>query len=121
VDNWSTVQSNIIKAEGSTGEISKQASIWAESYEAAAKRVEEAKARATENFLSSDSVVTLTNAFADLIESTDSFIDSMGGIIPLGLTIMGLFSHKLIPIVKTGYTSLKENFFTFIGGSESLL
>jgi TP901 family phage tail tape measure protein len=118
MDNWSEVQSNILKAEGSTGEISKQANIWAESYEAAAKRVEEAKARVSENFLNSEDVVNLTNAFADLITWTDSFIESVGGIIPLGLTIVGLFSKKLIPIFKTGFTTLKENFSTFIGNGE---
>ena len=121
MDNWADVQSNIVKAQSSTGEISKQANIWADSYEAAAKRVEEAKARASENFLNSEDVVSLTNAFADLIEFTDSFIDSMGGIVPLGLTIVGLFSKKLIPIAKTGFTSLKDNLFTFFGGSEKIL
>lgn len=121
MDNWSEVQSNIVKAEGSTGEISKQANIWADSYEAAAKRVEEAKARVSENFLNSEDVVNLTNAFADLITWTDSFIESVGGIIPLGLTIAGLFSKKLIPIFKTGFTTLKENFSTFIGNGERQL
>ena len=117
MDNWSEVQSNILKAEGSTGEISKQANIWAESYEAASKRVEEAKARAAENFLNSEDVVNLTNAFADLITWVDKFIDSFGGVIPLALAITGVFSGKLIPIAKTGFTSLTENFKTFMGGT----
>lgn len=117
MDNWSEVQSNILKAEGSTGEISKQANIWAESYEAASKRVEEAKARAAENFLNSEDVVNLTNAFADLITWVDKFIDSFGGVVPLALTITGLFSHKLIPIAKTGFTALSNNFKTFMGNT----
>ena len=117
MDNWSEVQSNILKAEGSTGEISKQANIWAESYEAASKRVEEAKARAAENFLNSEDVVNLTNAFADLITWVDKFIDSFGGVVPLALTITGLFSHKLLPIAKTGFTALGNNFKTFMGNA----
>ena len=117
MDNWSEVQSNILEAEGSTGEIAKQANIWAESYEAASKRVEEAKARAAENFLNSEDVVNLTNAFADLITWVDKFIDSFGGVIPLALAITGVFSGKLIPIAKTGFTSLTENFKTFMGGA----
>ena len=117
MDNWSEVQSNILKAEGSTGEISKQAEIWADSYEAAANRVEEAKARAAENFLNSEDVVNLTNAFADLIEWTDKFIDSFGGVAPLALSIVGLFSHKLIPIIKTGFTAFGNNFKTFMGNT----
>lgn len=117
MDNWSEVQSNILKAEGSTGEISKQANIWAESYEAASKRVEEAKARAAENFLNSEDIVNLTNAFADLITWVDKFIDSFGGVVPLALTITGLFSHKLVPIVKTGFTALSNNFKTFMGNT----
>ena len=117
MDNWSEVQSNILKAEGSTGEISKQANIWAESYEAASKRVEEAKARAAENFLNSEDVVSLTNTFADLITWVDKFIDSFGGVVPLALTITGLFSHKLLPIVKTGFTALGNNFKTFMGNA----
>ena len=121
MDNWADVQNNINKATSATGELDKQADIWADSYEAAAKRVEEAKARASENFLNSDDVVALTNFFADLIEGVDKFIDSMGGIVPLGITILGLFSKKLIPIMKTGFTSLKENLFTLFGGSERLL
>ena len=115
MDNWSDVQKNIIKAEGSTGEISKQANIWADSYEAAAKRVEEAKARVSENFLNSEDVVALTNAFADLITWVDKFIDSFGGIIPLGLTITGMFSGKIIPIAKTGLTALGSNIKTVFG------
>ena len=117
MDNWSEVQSNIVKAEGSTGEISKQANIWADSYEAASKRVEEAKARATENFLNSEDVVNLTNAFADLITWVDKFIDSFGGVVPLALTITGLFSRKLVPIAKTGFTALSDNFKAFMGNT----
>ena len=125
MDNWADVQNNINKATSSTGELTKQADIWADSYEAASKRVEEAKARASENFLNSEDVVNLTNAFADLITWVDKFIDSFGGITPLALTIAGIFSHKLIPIFKTGFTGLMNNLKVFggnvFGTSEKLI
>jgi hypothetical protein len=62
-------------------------------------------------------VVNLTNAFADLIGWVDKFIDSFGGVVPLVLTIAGIFSHKLIPIVKTGTTFLANGFSTFFKNS----
>lgn len=125
MDNWADVQNNINKATSSTGELDKQANIWADSYEAASKRVEEAKARVSENFLNSDDVINLTNAFADLIEWTDRFIESFGGITPLILSVIGVFSYRLLPIFKSGTTSLINNISTlfnnFTGKSEKML
>ena len=112
MDNWTAVQSNINKAMSSTGELGQQAKIWGESYEAAAQRVEEAKARLSENFLNSDSVVTLTNVFADLIEGVDTFVDRMGGVVPIITLITMLLSKKLMPLVKTGLRSTAEAFTT---------
>jgi TP901 family phage tail tape measure protein len=117
MDNWDSVQENIERAKDATGELTKQQEIWSESYEAAAKRVEQAQANLYEKFINDKSIVKLNDIFAELINSISRVVDSMGGVLPVVLTLVGVFSKSLFPILQAGFTSLKNNIAVLTGSA----
>jgi hypothetical protein len=106
MDNWDFVQDNVKLAENATGELTAQFDIWAESYEGAAARVKQAQYNLYENFINDEDVVKLNNLFADLINGIADTVDSFGGLGPMVITLVGLFSTTLFPILINGFKNL---------------
>lgn len=121
MNNWTDVQDNIEKAKNAGGELEKQASIWSESYTAAAERVKQAKNELYESFLNDGAVVKLTDTFATLINNVKKFIDSIGGVGPMVLMLVGLFSKMLFPMIRNGFNSLVNNIAVLTGSAQKNL
>lgn len=80
MDNWDFMKENLETAKGATGELQKQADIFAESWEAARKNVK-ASAEGIYDLLVKDEFwIGLTNGFADGLKSVELFADSIGGL-----------------------------------------
>ncbi|MBO7536416.1 MAG: phage tail tape measure protein, partial [Bacilli bacterium] len=80
MDNWDFMQQNLGVAQGAEGTLQEQADIYAESWEAAQKRVKAAAQSIYQDLLNDDFFITLLNTFAKIISGIDSVIDSMGGL-----------------------------------------
>ena len=80
MDNWETMQQNVLTAQGAEGTLQKQADIYAESWEAAQKRVKAAAQALYSDLLDDKFFIGLSNAFAKILESIDSLIDGIGGL-----------------------------------------
>ena len=80
MDNWDFMQQNLGVAQGAEGTLQEQADIYAESWEAAQKRVKAAAQSIYQDLLNDDFFITLLNTFAKIISGIDSIIDSMGGL-----------------------------------------
>ena len=80
MDNWDFMQQNLGVAQGAEGTLQEQADIYAESWEAAQKRVKAAAQSIYQDLLNDDFFITLLNTFAKVISGIDSVIDSMGGL-----------------------------------------
>jgi hypothetical protein len=55
--------------------------------------------------------------FAELIDSVGNFIDAFGGIGPTILLIAGIFSKQLFPIMRNGFTKLKNDLAIITGSA----
>lgn len=113
--NWDKVLSNVRVAELSEGELTAQQEIWSESWEAASNRVKKAKDDLYEKFLNDDALVKLTDGFAAVIETVGKFIDSLGGVGPMLLTLTGVFSQTLFPLISAGFMKLRDSIHVFTG------
>ncbi len=80
MDNWDFMQQNLGVASGAEGTLQEQADIYAESWEAAQKRVKAAAQAIYSDLLDDDFFISLTNTFAKIISGIDHIIDSMGGL-----------------------------------------
>ena len=118
MENWDAVEDNIMSAKNATGELTKQQSIWSESYEAAAQRVKQAKNELFENFLDDSSIVKLMDMFAGLIDGVTGFIDSLGGVGPMVLMLVAIFNQQLFPLIQRGFTALISNIGVLTGKAQ---
>jgi hypothetical protein len=55
--------------------------------------------------------------FAGLIDGVSGFIDAMGGVGPLILMLIGVFSKKLFPMLQAGFNTLKNNLAVLTGSA----
>ena len=80
MDNWNYFQQNLGVATGAEGTLNKQAEIYAESWEAAEKRVQAAAEGIYQSLLDDKFFISLNNGFANLLGGLDAFIDGAGGV-----------------------------------------
>jgi hypothetical protein len=118
MDNYKDFKLNVDIASGAEGTLTEQWETWADSYEAAAKRVEQRKNELYEALLDDDFVIGLTDTFAGLIEVLGNFSDAMGGLGPIILTVLALFSNKLIPIVSNAANRFVQNWKIMSGAAQ---
>ena len=90
MDNWDFMKENLETAKGATGELQKQADIFAESWEAARKNVKASAEGIYDSLVKDEFWIDLTNGFAGFLKIIESAIDSVGGLkgVLLGLAII---------------------------------
>lgn len=120
-DNWSKVQKNIEIARKSDGTLEKQQKIWSESFEAATKRVEEAKKQLYEDLVNDNALIKLNDIFSNLLYGIGNVVKSAGGIVPIIMMIIALLSNTLMPLVKNGINRLKDNIAVLSGAAQRSL
>lgn len=84
------MKENLETAKGATGELQKQADIFAESWEAARKNVKASAEGIYDSLIKDEFWINLTNGFAGFLKIIESAIDSVGGLkgVLLGLAII---------------------------------
>lgn len=80
MDNWDYFQENLGVANSSSGALQEQADIYAESWEAAQKRVQAAAESIYTTILNDEFFIALTNGFGKFLEILDNTIDTLGGL-----------------------------------------
>ena len=80
MDNWDYFGENLAIAEGAEGELDRQAETYAESWEAARKRVQASAQSIYQTLIDDDFFIGLSNTFADLLSVIKGTIDGLGGL-----------------------------------------
>lgn len=80
MENWDYFKDNLEVAKDATGTLQEQADIYAESWEAAQKRVQASAQAIYQDLISDEFFIDLQNNFADFLDIIDKAIDSMGGL-----------------------------------------
>lgn len=100
MDNWDFMQENLRTVAKASGTLDEQAQIYAESWEAAKKRVQAAAEGIYQDLLKDDFFIWLTDAFGSVLEFIDKIIDSLGGlsgVLPgIALLVNKIFGDKII-------------------------
>ena len=99
MDNYDTFQMNVQLATDSEGSLQEQADIYAESWEAASKRVEAAAEEVYDKLINDEFFIDLLNTVEKLITGFSSLVDSMGGVPGLlssiGFILTKVFSKQI--------------------------
>jgi hypothetical protein len=80
MDHWDYFQENLGVATKATGTLEEQADIYAESWEAAQKRVSAAAEAIYSDLLNDDFFIDVLNSFEKFLGLIDHLLDSMGGV-----------------------------------------
>lgn len=105
MDNWDFMQENLQTVAKASGTLNKQNEIYAESWEAAKKRVQAAAEGIYQDLLKDDFFIQLTDGFGSVLEFIDKIIDSLGGlsgVLPgIALLVNKIFGDKIIAGAQT--------------------
>lgn len=105
MDNWDFMQENLQTVAKASGTLEEQNEIYAESWEAAKKRVQAAAEGIYQDLLKDDFFIWLTDGFGSILEFIDKIIDSLGGlsgVLPgIALLVNKIFGDKIIAGVQT--------------------
>ncbi len=113
MSNYDKVLANQQIAETSQGTVQKQQDIYAESWEAASKRVKAALEGLYTTLLDDQAFISITDGLAKIINSVKSFTDSLGGLKGILLIVSSL-------LVNTFSTELSSRL-TMLGTSVSAM
>ena len=99
MDHWDFMQENLTTARGSEGTLQQQADIYAESWEAAQKRVRAAAEDIYKSLLNDKFFIELNNGFADVLKQIGNIIEGIGGfkgvLITLGAVALNVFNKQI--------------------------
>lgn len=105
MDNWDFMQENLQTVAKASGTLDEQAQIYAESWEAAKKRVQAAAEGIYQDLLKDDFFIWLTDAFGSVLKFIDKIIDSLGGlsgVLPgIALLVNKIFGDRIIAGAQT--------------------
>ena len=105
MNNWDFMQENLETAYNSTGTLTEQAEIYAESWEAASKRVKASAEGLYQSLLDDDFFIDINNGFANMLTGLDAFIDGAGGlktvIVGISSIIISNFANKIPEAIQT--------------------
>ena len=118
MDNYEDFKLNVSIAQGAEGTLDSQWSTWEKSFDAASKRVEQRASELYGSLLKDDFVIGVTDGFANIIEVIGNFSEAMGGLGPIILTIIMLFSNKLIPVIANAATTFISNLSIMTGAAQ---
>lgn len=110
MNNYGKIQVNQALAEGSEGTLQQQADIYAESWEAAGKRVKAAAQDIYNDLLDDKFFIKLLNGFEKVLSVVDNFIEGIGGVGPL-LTLIGsivtqVFGNQISAAIRNTINSI---------------
>ena len=106
MDNFDFYQKNLNAAQNSTGSLQKQADIYAESWEAAQKRVKAALEDIFGKVIDDKFFIELTNTIAKAVGGVSKLIDALGGVKGLLLAISALATKAFSQQLSQGLTNL---------------
>lgn len=89
--NWGDVEKNLSTANAAEGTLQDQADIYAESWEAASKRVKASAQDIYDTLLNDKFFIELNNAFAGILDTINNTIEGLGGLKGVLLAVGSIF------------------------------
>lgn len=118
MNNYDYFKENVQVARDSTGTLEKQADIYAESWEAAQKRVRAAAEGVYQDLIDDKFFISLNNGLADVISGLDDFIDKAGGLKTIIMALSGVILANFSNKIPEAINKAKYNFDVLTQGSD---
>lgn len=109
MDNWDDMEANLDIARSADGSLDEQADIYAESWEAARKRVQASLQAIYQELVNDEFFIDLNNGLAQTIDIIGGLLDGLGGVKGLLGIIGGLITQHFAKELPAAMERLKEN------------
>ena len=109
MDNWDYFQENLGVANTSAGALQSQADIYAESWEAAGKRVKAAAQAIYEDLIDDEFFIDLLNKVEKILGFVDNLIDGFGGLKGVLMVVSTLMTKIFAQQMSQGITNMAYN------------
>ena len=119
MNNYDYFKENLNVAYGAEGTLKKQADIYAESWEAAEKRVRASMQGIYQSLIDDKFFIGINNALADALSGLDAFIDAAGGLPTVLTTIGSIFLSVFANKMPDAFKNLKYNLDVFTKGANA--
>lgn len=118
MNNWGSFQENLQVSYSSSGTLDEQAEIYAESWEAAEKRVTASAEEMYSKIINDEAFIKLTNGFAKLIDFTSDVVDGFGGVAGVMATIGSIVMNKYAKEMPQFFENLAANIRALTGAAD---
>lgn len=108
-DNWDMYNQNVDYAEDSEGALQKMQDTYAESWEAASKRVKASMENVYTDIINDKAIIAMTNALADMIDKVHSLVDAFGGFESVLGVVSTVLTKTMQPRIAEGINSMIAN------------
>lgn len=120
MENWDFMQENLTTVQNADGALENQAEIYAESWEAAQKRVQAAAEELYTKLLDDEFFISFTNGIAEVIDKVGTFVDAMGGVQGVLLGIGNIITLVFKKQIAEGLSNLAFRFKDTFGMTKNL-
>lgn len=117
--NWDFFQENLAAAQGSEGELQKQADIYAESWEAARERVRASAEDIYDSIINPDLFIELDNTLTPILSTVADLIDGMGGLEGAATIAAYAFTKLYGPQIQEGLRKTYDNIRLLTGAAQA--
>lgn len=121
MESWDDVEKNLQTAQNSEGTLQNQADIYAESWEAAQKRVKAAAQGIYQSILDDKFFISMNNGLADILETIEEVIKDLGGFKGVILSVGSLFLSYYGNKMPEAINNLKQNLMVMTGQAQKLM
>lgn len=118
MDNWDFMQENLETAAGASGELDRQAEIYAESWEAARDRVRAAAEEIYSQLVNDDAFIDILNGFEKFLNLISNVIDGLGGLKGILLLIGSIFMQQYAKEMPVFMSKMISNIQILTGAAE---
>lgn len=119
MDNWDYFGENLEVAQNATGELDRQADIYAESWEASKNRVKASAQEIYASLIDEDFFIGVNDVMSEMLGGISSFIDALGGVkgvlSVVGLLVTSIFKESMA----NGINNALYNLRVFSGMAQS--
>ena len=119
MEEWDDIEAQVSDLSNATGYLTKQNEDYANSVAGIKKRYEETKNALFDAILDESTLKGFYSSMEGVLKTVTKIVDTMGGMGPILLTIAGLFSKQLIPMMTSGISNFVANIQTAFGITES--
>lgn len=124
MDNWSVFQTNLGTAKNAKGALQDQADIYAESWDAAMKRVKASAQGIYNNLFPMEEITKMANGFAILLDGVSGLVAGLGGLkgilLLVSTIVLNTFSSQIGNAIQSANDRLAKFSFS-LGGIQNLV